>query len=52
MALYRTRSVPLTLVLDGEGRIVLSHVGIVAQDSLVESIINTAMNASTGVALP
>jgi peroxiredoxin len=52
MALYRTRSVPLTLVLDGEGRIVLSHIGIVAQDSLVESIIKAAMNSNTGMALP
>jgi hypothetical protein len=40
------------LVLDGAGRIVLSHIGIVAQDSLVESIIKAAMNSNTGMALP
>jgi peroxiredoxin len=45
VALYRTRTVPLTMVLDQEGRILVAHIGVVAGDSLVESIVKAARSA-------
>lgn len=44
--LYRTRTVPQTMVVDGEGRVVFARTGVVSDGPTVDSVLHFALRAA------